>query len=395
MEKRADSSEAVTQEPLPFVGLKAQAERLRPRIEERLGAVLDHGAFINGPEIEELEQALSQRAGSADCVACSSGTDALVMVLLERGIGPGDVVFVPTFTFTATAEVVLLVGATPCFVDVRAQTMNLDPEDLTRQYETVLEQGRGTPRAVIAVDLFGLPAEYETLSKFCAERELDLIADAAQSFGGALEGQPVGALAPMTTTSFFPAKPFGGYGDGGAIFVRSDDATTAGDEGYGDRLRSIREHGKGPDRYDIVRIGLNARLDTFQAAVLLVKLEVFDEEIERREQLALAYDEGLRGSGLTLPPRDPRAQSAWAQYTVQTDDRDGVRSRLQQQGIPTGVYYPLPMHLQPAYATSAQPAGSLPVSEELARRVFSLPMHPYQSATDTERVVAAVRAALC
>ncbi|REJ99628.1 MAG: DegT/DnrJ/EryC1/StrS family aminotransferase [Acidobacteria bacterium] len=377
--------EGAPSEPLPFVGLRAQGERLRQRIEQRLGRVLDHGAYVNGPEIEERERSLADFVGGGvTCVACSSGTDALVMALLEMGIGAGDVVFVPSFTFTATAEVVLLVGATPWYVDVDEQTMNLCPCDLERQIARARESGGGRRlRAVMAVDLFGLPADYSALDEICAREGLELIADSAQSFGAAQGGRRVGALAGLTATSFFPAKPLGGYGDGGAVFVT--DAARA------ETLRSIREHGKGPDRYDIVRLGINGRLDSFQAAVLLVKLEVFGEETSRREALSRAYDEGLSGLPLWLPARREGAESAWAQYTLQVDDRDALRVSLQRRGVPTAVYYPLPMHLQPAYRSDSHPEGSLPVSERLCGRVVSLPMHPYQAAADTERVIEAVR----
>lgn len=373
-------------DPVPFVGLEAQARRLRDTIEERLRAVLDHGRYVNGPEVEQLEERLAAYCGAADAVAVASGTDALLMPLLAAGIGPGDAVFVPAFTFTATAEVALLVGATPVFVEVDAATFNLDPEALARSVEGTRRAGALVPRVVIAVDLFGLPADHEAVAAVARSEDLLVIDDAAQAFGAKLGGATLGSVAPITATSFFPAKPLGGYGDGGAIVLR--------DAELGEALRSVREHGQGRQRYDIVRVGINGRLDTFQAAVLLAKLEVFDEELERRETLARTYDEAL-GSTVQVPARFDGATSAWAQYTIQVpaSERAGFRARLEERGVPTAIYYPRPLHLQPAYAEHGDGEGSLPVSEALCERVVSLPMNPYQSEADTERVCAAVHEA--
>jgi UDP-2-acetamido-2-deoxy-ribo-hexuluronate aminotransferase len=370
---------------VPFVGLKAQAERLRSRVEAALGAVLDHGQYVMGPEISTLERQLAERGGAAEAVAVASGTDALVMALMAEGIGPGDAVLVPSFTFTATAEVVLLVGATPVFVDVDERSFNLDPASLERELAEVRGAGRLAPRAVIAVDLFGRPADYGAIGGIAAREGLLVIDDAAQGFGGATSAGPVGSLAPLTATSFFPAKPLGAYGDGGAVLT--DDPQRAS------VLRSIRQHGEGDERYEIVRLGLNGRLDTFQAAVLLVKLEVFDEELEARDRVASAYTERLADL-VVCPELAPGERCAWAQYTIQVEERDRVRAELQEAGVPTAVYYPKPMHLQTAYRAYGDGPGSLPVSERLCARVLSLPMHPYLGDGEIEHVCAAVRRAV-
>jgi dTDP-4-amino-4,6-dideoxygalactose transaminase len=368
-------------EAIAFVGLRAQLERLRPEIEAAFGRVLDHGQFIQGPEVFALENALQEHCGARHAVALSSGTDALLLALLAHGVGPGDAVLVPAFTFTATAEVVLLVGAEPVFVDVDGRTFDLDLADLEARLREVRRAGRLRPRAVLAVDLFGLPADYERLAPLCERESLLLIDDAAQSFGGALHGARVGTLAPVTTTSFFPAKPLGGYGDGGALFC--DDA------GFAAVVRSLREHGQGAQRYEVLRVGINGRLDSLQAAVLLVKLGVFAEELERREALARRYDERLRHL-VTVPQRRAGATSAWAQYTILVEERDRVRSALEERGVPTAIYYPKPMHLQPAYAAYGAGPGSMPVSERLCGEVLSLPMNPYLQAAQIERVCDAV-----
>lgn len=369
-------------DPIPFVGLAEQASRLRTKIESALRRVLDHGRYVNGPEIPALEAELSKWGECVGAVGLSSGTDALVVCLAVMGIGKGDAVFVPSFTFPATAEVVLWMGAEPVFVDVDEATYNIDLEHLRAQIGEVGRAGRLRPRCVIAVDLFGLPASYPALAELCAEADLELIADAAQSFGGRQNGRPVGSLAPLTATSFFPAKPLGAYGDGGAVLVRDEASLLP-------LLRSIREHGQGEQRYDIVRLGINGRLDSFQAAVLLVKLEVFGEELARRDQVARCYQAGLEGAAVVCPPMPSDCQCAWAQYTLQVaaEERDRVRAALLDRGVPTAVYYPLPLHMQPAYHPFGSGKGSLPASEALASRVFSLPMHPYLEDRQIDRVV--------
>ncbi len=365
--------------PVPFIDLQVQYQRLKPQIDARMHAVLDHGQFILGPEVAEFERALGEFAGGTDVIGVSNGTDALMMALMALDIGPGHAVYVPSFTFTATAEAVLMLGATPVFVDVQEDTFNLDADDLTR---AILRTKGLQPKAVIAVDLFGLPADYRRIGEVAAVHKMQVIADAAQSMSGAIDGVRVGKLAPLTATSFFPAKPLGCFGDGGALFT--SDAEMA------EKLRSIRGHGTGKAKYDIVRIGMNARLDTLQAAVLLVKLTVLEEERRNREVLSRYYDARL-SNVVSTPARPTGYQSAWAQYTIKLDHRDRVQAALAQSGIPTQIYYPRPMHLQPAYASYGGRAGSLPVSENLSRKVLSLPMHPYMP----EAVAARICDALC
>lgn len=375
----------MTPPKIDFAGLKAQYARLKPEIARRIQAVLDHGQFILGPEVAELEKALARRVGVRHAVGVSSGTDALIMALMAEGVGAGDAVFVPSFTFTASAEVVLLLGATPVFVEVDARTFNIDTADLDRRVTAVAREGKLLPRAVIAVDLFGQPADYGALEVLCRRHALFLIADAAQSYGAKLGNRAVGALAPATAASFFPAKPLGAYGDGGALFTDDDERAV--------HYRSIRAHGKGNDKYDIVRIGLNARLDTLQAAILMAKLSVFDDELAARERLARFYDSRLRDV-VEIPRRVPDSASAWAQYCILVDQRDAVAKSLKEAGVPTAVYYPRPMHLQTAYARFGEGPGSLPVSERLSERILALPMNPYLDDVGAEHVSAAVRRAI-
>ena len=367
---------------MDFAGLRAQYAALRNEIAPRISKVFEHGRFVLGPEVEELERELAEFCGARHAIAISSGTDALIAPLLAQDIGPGAAVFVPSFTFTATAEVVILLGATPVFVDVDPRTFNIDLEDLTAKIKEVRADGSLTGRAIIAVDLFGLPADYDALNRIAASEDMLLIADAAQSFGASYKGRKVGALAPVTTTSFYPAKPLGCYGDGGAVFTDDDQMA--------DRLRSIRVHGQGAVQYDVERIGINGRLDSLQAAVLLGKLTSFADEIDARNRLADFYDSRLSNI-VSTPRRVDGCTSAWAQYSILVDNRDEVRSRLQEQGIPTAVYYPKPMHLQPAYATHGDGEGSLPVSENLCGRIMSLPMHGYMKDEVAERITDAVR----
>ena len=384
---------------IPFVDLAAQSRRLRPEIDRRIGEVLDHGRYVMGPEVDDLEAELGRWGGNVSAVGVSSGSDALLIALLALGVGRGgkrrDAVFVPAFTFTATAEVVLLAGAVPIFVDVREEDFLIDLESLDREYEAVRAAGAATPKAVIPVDLFGLPVAENPLAEWAAARNVDVIADAAQSFGARRDGSPVGSLAPITTTSFYPAKPLGCYGDGGAVFC-VEPATA-------EVVRSIREHGQSADRYDIVRVGVNGRLDSMQAAVLLAKLTVFEQELAARRAVAAGYGERLKAAApsMTAPwrVRAPEigdgAESSWAQYTLRVDAaaggppaeaRDALRAHLDRAGIPTAVYYPRPMHLQPAYESYGRGPGSLPVSEALADRVVSLPMHPYLDEGALDRI---------
>jgi len=370
---------------IPFCDLGAQYQRIKPEIIKRIEQVLDHGRYIMGPEIGELEIALSEFCGAKHTVGVSSGTDALLAALMVQEIGPGDAVYVPAFTFTATAEVVTILGASPVFVDVEQTTFNIDAADLRQKIADVEREGRLRSRAIIAVDLFGLPADYAQLGEIADKHGLGLIGDAAQSFGAGYRDKRVGTLAPITTTSFFPAKPLGCYGDGGAVFTEHDE--------YAEMMRSIRQHGQGAAKYENVRVGINGRLDTIQAAVLLEKLAIFQEELGARERLARHYDARLKDR-LVVPPRIAGSQSAWAQYSVVTENRDTVAASLKERGIPTAIYYPLPMHMQPAYQAFGNGGGSLPVSEALSKSILSLPMHPYMEEATADRVCDAIEDAL-
>jgi dTDP-4-amino-4,6-dideoxygalactose transaminase len=369
---------------LPFIDLGAQRRAIGSRMDEAMARVLAHGQFVLGPEVAELEAELAERAGVRRVVSCASGTDALVMVLLAHRVGPGDAVLVPSFTFAATAGAVALVGATPVFVDVLADSGNLDPEALAPAARAARQAGL-TPRGVVPVDLYGQPAEHDEIAKVAEAEDLWVLADAAQSFGAAYQGRPVGALALSTATSFFPSKPLGAYGDGGAVFT-DDDA-------HADLLVSLREHGKGDHRYDIQRVGLNGRLDTLQAAVLLEKLRVFDGELVERDRIAERYAAGL-ADVVPTPGVGVARTSAWAQYTIRVQDREAVVARLTDDGVPTAVHYPIPLHRQPAYAAVGLAGGPLGVAEQLSAEVLSLPMHPYLSEVDQDRVVDAVRRAV-
>ncbi len=377
-----NSPQAAPVSPIPFVDLQAQYVRIKEIVDARMATVLDHGRFIMGPEVGELETVLADRAGVRHGIGCASGTDALLIALMAAEAGPGDAVFLPAFTFTASAEVVLTAGAEPVFVDVDPHGYNIDVVDLERRVAEV--SGRLRPRAVIAVDLFGSPADYDALEAVADRHGLVVIADAAQSFGATRRDRPVGCLAPITATSFFPAKPLGCYGDGGALMTDDDDLAAT--------MRSICAHGKGSGKYDIVRAGLNSRLDTLQAAVVLAKLTVFDDELAARRRVATCYNDRLEQI-VKVPAGSNDAQSAWAQYTIQTTDRDALAAALKARGIPSAIYYPRPMHLQPAYAKFGGGRGAHPVSEQLCESVLSLPMHPYLDDSTIDRICAAVEAA--
>ena len=366
---------------IPFVDLKAQYSHLKADIDARINSVLEHGQFIQGPEVRELEGALNDYSGAANVVAVGSGTDALHIALLADGIGEGDAVFVPAFTFTATAEVILSVGAVPVFCDVDKRDFNLDVESLEQQIAATKASGKLRPAAVIAVDLFGLPADYRTLEAIAEKHGLLLIADGAQSFGASYREQKVGAMADVTTASFFPAKPLGCYGDGGALLTDDEERAAI--------YRSIGAHGKGTAKYDIVRVGMNSRLDTLQAAVLLAKLVSFDDELAKRNSVAERYDNGLRDV-VTTPLRYNDRVSAWAQYGILLDDRDHIATSLKAAGIPTAIYYPQPMHLQTAYRPYGEGEGSLPVSEMLSHRILHLPIHGYLTETDVDYIAGEV-----
>ena len=381
MTDSAVAQQPVAEDPIAFIDLKAQQRRLGRRIEEAIGRVLGHGRYIMGPEVRTLEERLADFAGVKHVVTCASGTDALQLPLMAWGIGPGDAVFVPTFTFAATAEVVALVGATPVFVDVLEDTFNMDPASLRAAIESVLSEGRLRPAAVIPVDLFGQPADYDALLPLAEAHGLRVLSDAAQSFGASYRGKRAGSIGDVAATSFFPAKPLGCYGDGGAIFTDDDEAAAT--------MRSLRVHGQGSDKYDNVRIGMNGRIDTMQAAILLEKLSIFEEEIAARQSVADGYALAL-ATAIEVPGVMADTVSAWAQYTIKLDDRDGVAARLKAVGIPTAIYYPRPLHRQTAYREYPTAPQGLAVSEALAGRVLSLPMHPYLDDATQSRIVAAV-----
>ncbi len=378
--------------PVPFLDLKAQQARIAPRLRPRLDAVLAHCAFVMGPEVAELEAALAAYCGARHCVGVSSGTDALQIAMMAEGIGRGDAVFLPAFTYTATAEVPLVLGATPVFVDVDPRTFQMDPAHLQARVTQVRAAGRLRPRAVVGVDLFGQPADWPALNGIAAAEGLFTLDDCAQSFGAALHGTRLGTLAQATTTSFFPSKPLGAYGDGGALFTEDDDRAAL--------YRSLRTHGEGTTRYEVLRTGMNGRLDTLQAAVLLAKLEVFDWELSVRERIACIYDArlggGRLGNLLDIPLRVPGGRSAWAIYAVLLRDgaaRDAVQAGLRERGVPTAIYYPRPLHRQPAYA-GHHDGAALPVSDDLAGRILALPIHPDLSDADAERVCDAMEEVL-
>lgn len=372
---------------IPLFGVDRQTARLRPDLTAAMARVLEHGKFILGPEVEAFEAALAAHAGARIAVGVSSGWDALYVALAGEGVGPGDAVFVPAFTFTATADAVVVCGATPVFVDVDPRTFAMDPDALRDAIARIWDEGRLTPRAVMPVDLFGLPADYPALAAVAEDQPepLTVIADAAQSFGGEAGGRCVGALAPITCLSFYPTKPLGGVGDGGAILT--DDAERAA------RWRSIRNCGRGPDGLQHAHVGPTARLDTLQAAALSVKLAGFDAELARKREIAAAYDAAL--AGLVDTPLVPAGRrSAWALYTVLSDRRDLLRARLAEAGVASAVYYSQPLHRHPAFTGLAPADGTLPVAESLAGRVLSLPMHAELTDDEVGRVCAAVTAAL-
>jgi dTDP-4-amino-4,6-dideoxygalactose transaminase len=374
-------------EPIPFIDLAAQRRRLGKSIDEAVSRVLAHCQFINGPEVAALEKALADFSGAKHVVSCASGTDALLMVLMARQVGPGDAVLCPSFTFCATGEAVALTGATPVFVDVDEATFNMDAGSLKRGIATARERGL-KPVAVIPVDLFGQSADHDAIGEIAQAEGLFVLDDAAQGFGASYKGRRLGTFGLATATSFFPAKPLGCFGDGGAIFT--DDADLAA------TLRSIRVHGQGSDKYDNVRLGLTGRLDTMQAAVLIEKLKIFEDEIAARNKVAERYARGL-GNTVTVPRLASGCTSIWACYTIRLPkgtDRDGFAAALKAQGIPTATYYPKSMHQQTAYRDFPVADGGLPASEKLSDDVINLPIHAYLDEPAQERIIAAVRATL-
>lgn len=387
---------------IPFIDLKAQYHRISAQVESAVLDVMRSGTFILGPVVERLEGRLAEFAGTRHCVSCASGTDALVMALMAKGVGPGDAVFTVPFTFMASAEAIATVGATPIFVDIEADSFNMDPAALERAiaalaagdstghvlpHWTAERLGALRPRGIIAVDLFGLPADYSRINAIAAQHELFVIEDAAQSFGASANNKRAGSLAEIGCTSFFPAKPLGCYGDGGAIFCDDAELDTL--------LRSIRVHGQGSDKYENVRLGITGRLDAMQAAVLDVKLDIFADEIEQRQRVAARYDAQLAAADLPLrtPPVQAGMVSAWAQYTLVAQDaahRAACQKQLADAGVPTMIYYPKGLHEQLAFVDLAYQRGDFPVSETMADCVFSLPMHPYLEDAEIDRIVAAL-----
>src|SRR5436190_966866 len=374
-------------EPLPFIDIPAQRRRLGKSIDEAVERVLAHCQFINGPEVAQLEAELAAFSGAKHVVTCASGTDALLMVLMARGVGRGDAVLCPSFTFCATGEAVALTGATPVFVDVDEATFNMDANSLKRGIATAIRLDL-KPKAVIPVDLFGQSADHEAIAAIADAEGLFVLDHAAQAFGASYKGRRLGSFGLATATSFFPAKPLGCFGDGGAIFTD--------DDGLAERLRSIRVHGQGTDKYDNIRLGLTGRLDTVHAAVLLEKLKIFEDEIAVRNEIAERYARGL-GNVVTVPHLAGGCTSIWAQYTIRLPrgcDRDALAAAPKAKGVPTTAYYPKSIHQQTAYRDYPVADGGLATSERLSADVISLPMHAYLDAPTQERVIAAVRSAL-
>jgi dTDP-4-amino-4,6-dideoxygalactose transaminase len=376
----------VEEKPIPFIDVVAQRRRLGRAIDDAVARVLAHCQFVQGPEVREFEAALAAFAGVRHAIGCASGTDALLLVLMAWEIGRGDAVICPSFTYHATAEMVALLGATPIIADVAPETFNLDPASCERAIATADKRGL-KPRAIIPVDLFGLPADHDAIGAIAAAHGLLVLDDAAQGFGATYRGKRLGALATAAATSFFPAKPLGCYGDGGAVFT-DDDALAA-------RVKSLRLHGEGADRSEAARIGITGRLDTIQAAVLIEKLKIFPDEIVARNRVAARYSDALADVA-AVPRVGNESSSVWAQYTLRVAPgrRDAFAAALKAEGIPTAIYYTKPLHRQPAYRDFPVAEGGVPVSEQLSKEVISLPMHAYLEPPAQDRIIDAVRRAL-
>ena len=371
-------------DPILFLDLKKQQRRLGENLKQRVDRVFDHCQFILGPEVQELEERLASYVNAQYCIGVSSGTDAIQIALMAEEVGPGDAVFLPAFTYTATAEVPLVLGATPIFVDIDPKTFQIDPCHLQSSIARIREENNLRPKAIIGVDLFGQPAPWDKLRDIAARENLFLLDDCAQSFGASLHYKKLGCEADATITSFFPSKPLGGYGDGGAIFTNDPEKA--------ELYRSLRTHGEGKTRYQVLRTGMNGRLDTLQAAVLLAKLDCFDEELQRREMIAQQYDQGLT-SIVEIPARVANSQSAWAIYSVLLSDsehRQKVQEHLKAQNIPTAIYYPLPLHKQPAYRKYHN-GSILMTSEDISERILALPIHPDLTDEEVNRVIMAIQ----
>ena len=365
---------------MDFIDLSAQQNIIRKKIEKRLSDVLDHGQYIMGPEVFKLEEKLKAYVDVKHCISCSSGTDALIIPLMAKGIGPGDAVITTSFSYIATAEVISLLGATPIFCDIYPETFNLNPNRLEEAYQKAVLEGL-KPKAIISVDLFGLPARYRLIDEFAKEKKLFLLEDAAQGFGGKIGNRKACTFGDVSATSFFPAKPLGAYGDGGAIFTNNDELA--------EKIKSIRVHGGGKDKYDNIRLGLNGRLDTIQAAVLIEKLEIFESELIIRDKIAKTYSEGIN-SNYILPCIPKNYMSSWAQYSVVVSSgklRDKIVSHLRNNNIPSMIYYKIPLHLQKVFKSLNYIRGDFPESEDIADRVISLPMHPYLEESDQGQVI--------
>ena len=365
---------------MQFIDLAKQQGLIKSALDERIQTVLAHGKYIMGPEVKEMEAQLAEYVGVKHCVSCSSGTDALLMPLMAWGVGPGDAIFTTPFTFIATAEVIQLLGATPVFVDIDPKTYNISPDLLEAAINQVIDEGELNPKAIIPVDLFGLPADYAAIEVIAKKYDIKVLEDAAQGFGGQIDDRMAGSFGDAASTSFFPAKPLGCYGDGGAIFT--DD-----DELY-EKMVSIRVHGKGGDKYDNIRIGINGRMDTLQAAIVLEKFTLFPNEVKLRNEAANKYN-SLLSERVVTPEVADGYTSVWAQYSIlakDADDRTSLQSKLKDAGIPTAVYYPKPLHQQTAFAHLDYKAGDFPVSEEMSQRIFSLPMYPYLETEDIETI---------
>ena len=367
---------------MQFIDLGAQRERIRDRLRAAIDRVVDDGRYIHGPEVAEFESKLADYVGVKHVIACANGTDALLLPLLASGVGPGDAVFVPSFTFAATAEVVALAKAEPVFVDIDPDTYNMDIASLEAAIDMIKAEGRLTPRAIIPVDLFGLGADYTSILPIAEREGLMVIEDAAQSIGGMISNAKCGSFGAVGSTSFYPAKPLGCYGDGGAMFTDDDEMAAL--------LRSYAFHGKGETQYDNIHVGLNSRLDTLQAAILIEKLAILEDEMIARQKVAQRYSEGLRGV-VKVPHIPSGNRSAWAQYAIEPPERDALKAHLQAEGIPSVIYYVKPLHQQVAYRDYPRTPGGLPVSEELPSRILCLPMHPYLGEADQDRIIAAIR----
>jgi len=372
---------------IPFIDLKSQYQQIKPDVDAAIQSVLNHGQYIMGPEVTQLEKELADYIGVKHVVSCSSGTDALVLPLMAKKLEKSDAVFTVSFTFFATAETISLAGGTPVFVDVDSRTFNMDVNHLEAQIEAVIAKGELQPKGIMPVDLFGLPADYDAINAIAEKYDMFVLEDAAQGFAGDYKGKKACGLAQSAATSFFPAKPLGCYGDGGAVFT--DDTE------FYDELVSLRVHGQSKvgDKYDNVNIGLNARMDTIQAAVLLEKLKLYDGEIEQRNRVAERYSKNLEG--VVETPYVPKGYgSVWAQYSVLSDKREIIREALGEKGIPSAVYYPVPIHTSTAYKHLGYKSGDLPVTEKLSTKVFSLPMHPYLEDQQIDEISEVIKSAI-